>query len=109
MLRRSRRTRGYPPWSPTWTESPATSSAVEKASGGIGVPRYGGSRSRLKVWAAPQDHVESGGGVGRTRGALVAVNGAGTWQRPNRPESGKTASPRRLLTVGVPWGWPEVI
>ena len=85
-----------------------TSFAAEVASGTIGDPRYGGSPSRLKVWAAPQDHVESGGGVGRTGGALVAVNGDETWRRPNRPESGKMASPRRLLTVGVPWEWPEV-
>ena len=35
VLRGSRRIRGYPPWSPTWTESPATSFAAEKAFGWI--------------------------------------------------------------------------
>ena len=76
--------------------------------GCFGRLNYGGSRSGLSSWAAPQVEVESFGGVGRTGGALVVVNGAVTWRRPNRPESGKMASLRRLLTIRVPWGWPEV-
>ena len=77
--------------------------------GSFGRLNYGGSRSGLSSWAAPQVEEESFGSVGRTGGALVAVNGAGTWRRLNWPELGKTAFPQRLLAVGVPWGWHEVV
>ena len=63
---------------------------------------HDGFPSQLGVWAAPQDGVESFGGVGRAGEALVVSNGAGRRRWPNWPESGKTAFPVRLLAKGGP-------
>ena len=68
---------------------------------------YGGFPSQLGVWAAPQDGVESFGGVGRAREALVVSNGAGRQQWPNWPERVKTASSLCLTTKGAREGWCE--
>ena len=68
----------------------------------------GGSRSKLRGWATPHSRGESDGGVGWVGEGLVATNGTGRRRRPNRPESRKTATNRRLLAEGVLWGWPGV-
>ena len=83
-----------------WRESPAASFAAEVASGGFGDSRYGGSPSKLRVWAAPQDRGEEDGGSGWAREALLATNWTGGRRPPNWPETGKKASRRRLLGVG---------
>ena len=82
--------------------------AMEEASGGLGVSGYGGFRSRLRRWAAPQDEGEMGGGVGWAGEGLVATNGTGRRRWLNRPESGKTATNQRLLAEGVAMGWRGV-
>ena len=75
--------------------------------GSFGRLNYGGSRSCLSSWTAPQDEGESGGGVGWTGEGLVATKRTGGRQWPSWPETGKTASPGRLRARGVLVEWLE--
>ena len=83
------------------------SSAAELASSGIGGFGYGDIWSHLRAWAAPHEQGESDGDAGWTGEGLHATHDTGVWLRPNRSESRKKASFRRLLAVGALEGWHE--
>ena len=82
--------------------------AADDDSGVIGGLGSGGFRSRLRCWAAPQDHGESNGGAGRVGEVMFATSGTGGRRRPNWPETGKKAPHCRLLAVGALLGCKEV-